>query len=233
MKKFLLLISVLFSVLQAEAQMLKSPKPGISVNGSLCLIQNTVWSCVPVECDSLVILQGDSVEFCTFQEINLSTDTSYWIEWNFTGCSNIADSIRDVYPASTPICYWPAWDSAGVYIVNVRYNGWLSAYPWSDCYAQGPSEWRIKIAVLPNPNQIGEESDSHVELVYPQPASELLYINSESAQAILIMDVKGSAVYESANCGMVDVSSFPNGVYFAELRKEEGAVSRFRFVVQH
>jgi hypothetical protein len=91
----------------------------------------------------------------------------------------------------------------------------------------------VKIVVLPNPNQIGEQSDSNVELVYPQPASELMYINVEATQVIAITDVKGSVVYESASSGSVDVSSFPNGVYFAEIRKEEGVVSRFRFMVQH
>lgn len=233
MRKIYLITAATFWSLLLISQEVQSPKPGITVNGSLCLIQNTVWSCVPVDCDTLIILEGDSVEFCTFQEINLSTDTSYWIDWNFSGCSNIADSIRDVYPTSTPICYWPAWDSAGIYTVTVQYNGWLSAYPWSDCYVQGPSEWRVVIVVLQNPNNIEEESNSHVQIIYPQPASEFIYINAESTQTISVIDVKGSTVYESANSGVVNVSSFPNGVYFAALRDEEGNVSRLRFMVQH
>ncbi len=233
MKTFYCLIVATFSSLLLNSQEVQSPKPGITVNGSLCLIQNTVWSCVPVDCDSIVIMQGDSVEFCTFQEINLSTDTSYWLDWIFTGCDNFADTIRDDYPTATPLCYWPRWDTAGVYNVKVRYNGWLSAYPTSDCYAEGPSEWNINIVVTPNPNSVHDNAENNQILLFPQPADDFMNLSFENPGAFVVRNMYGMIISSGTNSSTVNVQDMSNGFYILEFMPENGSVARSVFVVHH
>lgn len=233
MKSYYSLLLATFISLSVRSQEPQSPKPGIAVNGSLCLIQNTVWSCVPVDCDSIVIMQGDSVEFCTYQEINLSTDTSYWLDWIFTGCGNFPDTVRDDYPTATPLCYWPRWDTAGVYNVKVRYNGWLSAYPTSDCYAEGPSEWKIKIVVIPNPNSVNDEDDETKLLLFPQPADDYINLNFENPGAFVVRNMYGVIIASGTNTSTVNVQDLNNGFYILEFTTEGGSVARSVFVVQH
>lgn len=205
------------------AQSPQSPKPGIAVNGSMCLIQNTIWSCVPVDCDSVIIMQGDSIEFCTYQEIFLNTDTAYWMEWIFTGCDNLNDTILDAYSTSTPLCYNPRWSLPGIYNVRIRYNGWLSAYPASDCYTQGPSQWNIAVKVLPDPNSTGPEPlDDNEIKIYPQPAVDEVKVQGMQPESIVIHDSRGAIVRIASGSGCFNVSDLPDGIYLAELTDTTG-----------
>src|SRR5436190_904311 len=106
MKQLGNLIAVFFS-LHCIAQEPEGIKPGIRINGAPCLIQNLTFSCTPRTCDSIIIQAGDSIEFCTYQQIFLNTDTAYWMRWNFYGSSNLPDTIQNNYPSQTPICYSP------------------------------------------------------------------------------------------------------------------------------
>lgn len=215
------------------AQSPQSPKPGITVNGSICLIQNTIWSCVPVDCDSVIIMQGDSIEFCTFQEIYLNTDTAYWMEWIFSGCSNMNDTTLNVYPASTPLCYNPRWDFPGIYNVRIRYNGWLSAYPAADCYAQGPSQWNIAVKVLPDPNGIEATSVANNQLkIFPQPASEEVTVQGLETESIVIRDCRGAIVLTVSGKNSFNVMGLPDGIYYAEITDASGTRYHSRLAVQ-
>lgn len=223
------LLSILFlASISVRSQEQISPKPGITVYGNTCLIGNLVYSCTPKTCDSLQIVEGDSIDFCTFQEIYLNTDTAYWMRWHFYGCTNLPDTIWDVYPSQTPICYWPRWDTAGTFIVEIFYNGWLSAYPTSDCYSFGPSHWLIKIEVLPNPNVVDEFSQNDLPCITPNPSDGLFHIqlrDVDSFQSVVITDLTGREILSSSE-PQFDLSTFGSGVYFARITCSEGTYSQ-------
>lgn len=212
--KHYLLFAVIFSC-SLTAQETMSPKPGITVNGATCLIGNLVYSCTPKTCDSITIMAGDSLEFCTFQEIYLNTDTAFWLQWHFYGAANLPDTILNDYPSATPICHWPRWDSAGTFMVEVFYNGWLSAYPSSDCYQYGPSHWYIQVNVLANPNAIVEQKSSALT-VAPNPSDGFFSIRGveHPPGQIVITDVHGREILRTRECE-IDMTGYPAGVYVA------------------
>lgn len=229
MRSILLTIFILIFI-NVSAQEVVSPKPGITINGSPCLILNLSQSCTPRTCDSLVILAGDSIEFCTYQEIELNVDTAYWLQWNFVGATNLADTIYYGFPNQVPICHSPRWDSAGTYMVEVFYNGWLSAYPTSDCYQQGPSHWFIKVIVLPNPNGIEEETINEITIA-PNPSSgKFTVLNVTSTTQVTITDVSGRVLVQT-NESEIDLTSYGSGLYFASVIAENG-VANYTLVVQ-
>lgn len=219
MKLRLLLLSLLLTI-SSFSQELLSPKPGISIYGSPCLIQNLVWSCTPRTCDSLIIMAGDSIEFCTYQEIHLNVDTAYWLQWNFYGAANLADTIYHGYPNQVPICHYPRWDSAGTFIVEVFYNGWLSAYPTSDCYQQGPSHWFVKVVVLPNPNGVEESVKTEISFI-PNPSSGKFTLLSDTPRGqVTITDVSGRILFHT-NEKEIDMMMYGTGVYLASVIDED------------
>lgn len=229
MRSILLTISILI-FLKVSAQETVSPKPGITVNGYPCLILNLSASCLPRTCDSLVILAGDSIEFCTYQEIDLNVDTAYWLQWNFYGATNLADTIHYGFPNQVPICHSPRWDSSGTYIVEVFYNGWLSAYPSSDCYQQGPSRWFIKVVVLPNPNGIEEEFAGEI-IIAPNPSSgKFTLLNVTSTSQVTITDVVGRVLFQT-NESEIDLTAYGAGMYFAEV-SSENSIANYTLIVQ-
>lgn len=231
-KKFTLFILVL-AASQISAQEMASPKPGISINGSSCLILNLTQSCIPRTCDIITVMAGDSIEFCTFQEIYLNTDTAYWMRWHFNGATNLPDTINNNYPSITPICYWSRWDTAGTFIVEVFYNGWLSAYPTSDCYSFGPSHWYVQVNVLPNPNSVAEHNDQQLINVVPNPSSgkfEIQLPANKLLQKIEITDLSGRIVYVGLQT-QVDLSFCDPGIYMATIICE-GAVDVVPVVIE-
>jgi hypothetical protein len=199
-------------------------KPGISINGSPCLIQNLIYSCVPRTCDSIVIEAGDSIEFCTFQAIELNVDTAYWLRWHFFGARNVPDTVQHVYSTQTPLCHWPRWDSAGTFIVEVFYNGDLSAYPTSDCYQQGPSHWFVKVVVLPDPNGVEEVNQNEV-VIAPNPSSgKFTLLNVNATSQVTITDVTGRVLFRT-NERALDLTEYGTGMYFMTVITTDGVVA--------
>jgi hypothetical protein len=231
MKKVSCIVLGIIALVTSHAQESQSPKPGITINGSLCLIQNTVWSCVPVDCDTVTIMQGDSIEFCTFQEIFLNTDTAYWMQWIFSGCDNYADTVFDNYPSTTPLCYNPRWDVSGIYNVTIRYNGWLSAYPSSDCYVQGPSQWNIAVNVLPDPNSVHESQLQHAVTVFPQPATHSISISGVTVNSVTVRNCDGAIVQSFGAVQEINVAGLSSGIYILELNTTNGETRYSKFVV--
>ncbi len=220
MKQFVFLVTIYFSQF-CDAQEPEGVKPGISINGMPCMIQNLIYSCTPRTCDSIVIMAGDSIEFCSYQEIYLNTDTAFWLRWHFYGATNLPDTILNDYPSQTPQCYFPRWDSAGTFIVEVFYNGILSAYSYSDCYPQGPSHWFVKVVVLPNPNSISEVQSDEFKIV-PNPSDGIFTIQlkeSELVNQIVVTDISGRIVLQSCEA-TVDLSLFGAGTYFVTIATE-------------
>jgi hypothetical protein len=203
MKLFLLLIFSFGALLlraQTNAQLdPASPKPSITIDGVNCPIGNTIYSCVPKTCNTVTIYEGDSVEFCTNNEIYLNTDTAYWMQWNFTG-SNYSSVVTNAFPSATPICYFPKWTVAGTYTVNIFYNGWLSAYPTSDCWTFGPSQWIITVDVLTNTG-IASPVDDELECeIFPNPGNGIFnmkFSNPENVKAMYVTDMLGKEILRS------------------------------------
>lgn len=225
MKRWFLFLFFLCPLI-ACAQEQQSPKPGISIYGSPCLIGNLTLSCMPKTCDSITIIAGDSIDFCTFQQIFLNTDTAYWLRWQFTGATNLPDTILNAYPSATPICYSPRWDTAGTFIVEVFYNGWLNAYPGSDCYQFGPSHWYVQVNVLPDPNAISENESPSITVI-PNPSNGIFSIDIDPGfelQKVIITNMHGQIVCTSENY-QVDLSLQPAGFYFLLVETNKGILA--------
>lgn len=215
------------------AQELNGVKPGISINGAPCLIQNLIYSCTPRTCDSIIISVGDSVEFCTYQQISLNTDSAYWLRWHFYGCSNLPDTIFNGYPATTPQCYSPRWDTAGTYMAEIFYNGVLSAYPNSDCYQQGPSHWYVKVVVLPDPNSVVSNISGETISIAPNPSDGIFSIqlpSGEHLQTVTVFDFAGRVVYTGAT-RQIDLLGAACGIYCVRIVTDHSEVS-LRVIVQ-
>lgn len=221
---FILSANVIFAQVQISQL---GAKPRISVNGDSCAIQNQQLSCVTRMCDSVVISQGDSVSFCTDAYIDLISDTSYYMQWDFNGSSNFSSSIINKTPTTLPLCYYPIWNSPGNYLVDVYYNGYLSAYPTSDCYPF-PSHWIIKVIVL-SPGGIDEEANTNTVLIFPNPSSGSFTINSEDKiYQINIINLLGEEVLtERLNSNYISIDmKKPSGIYFIELKTEKGTLNK-------
>lgn len=217
----LLFLLLIFADNNISAQEnLLGAKPKISVNGDVCAIGNQQFSCTPSTCNSVTIDAGDSISFCTYDKIDLTTDTVYYMQWNFNGSSNYSSYTFNYVPTSTPICYYPKWTVAGNYVVDVFYNGWLSAYPWSDCFSYGPSHWIINVTVLLS-NGIQETFQNFKINTYPNPAKDYITIETtENKNYIVhIINTLGQKVAEKKfqKKIKVDVSSFGKGLFLVEV----------------
>ncbi len=202
-----------------------SPKPSILIDGVNCVIGNTIYSCTPKTCDALYIMEGDSVEFCTNNQIELNLDSAYWMQWNFTGSSNYTNAVTDSFPTNTPFCYYPKWTEAGNYTVNIFYNGWLSAYPTSDCWSAGPSHWIINVNVATNTGiSTTVENDFTCE-IYPNPGNgsfQLKISSPEIVKEIFVTDIYGKKIFTQQNKNQIDLSNFSSGIYLLNIITENG-----------
>lgn len=229
MKAILLfLFSFATALLPAQSKVeldVLSPKPSITIDGVNCPIGNTIYSCMPKTCNTMTIYEGDSIEFCTNNEIYLNTDTAYWMHWNFTG-SNYSSMIADTFPSNTPICYYPKWSVAGNYTVDIFYNGWLSAYPTSDCWNFGPSHWIIQVDVLSITAIESYKNDVSCE-IYPNPGNgifQLKFSNPENITSLSVTDIFGKVIFTPKEKNQVDMSAYPAGIYLLNIDTTTGRV---------
>jgi hypothetical protein len=202
-----------------------SPKPSITVDGVNCVIGNTIYSCVPKTCNNVTINEGDSIEFCTNNEIYLNTDTAYWMHWNFTG-SNYSSMIADTFPSNTPICYYPKWSVAGNYTVDIFYNGWLSAYPTSDCWNFGPSHWIINVDVLSNTGISSHENELICE-IFPNPGNGIFQLkisNPEAVKSLYVTDIFGKEIFTPQDKTQINMTAFSPGIYLLNISTANGRI---------
>lgn len=70
-------------------------------------------------------------------------------------------------------------------------------------------------------------------IVYPNPASSLIYIEStmDSPRDILISDALGRVVKRDAFSKQINISSLPDGMYFLSIQGPEGVLSQ-KFIVR-
>ena len=198
---------------------LLSPKPRISINGIEYNIGYGNQSCVPKDCDSVIINAGDSIIFCSvpyFTELNVP---GYYLQWDFAG-SNMP-TLLDTAPAVSPICYSPEWNAPGNYMVNIYYQGALSV---STCNSI-PSQWFVKVIVLP---QTGiEETEKENILFYPNPSNGILRITNVAELQITnleVYNVMGEEVYKSevkSQKEEINLSTVPKGIYFVKVIADE------------
>jgi hypothetical protein len=222
---FSFLIIFLHGPGHASAQVYpEGAKPKISINGSVCAIENQQFSCTTRNCDSIIISEGDSIRFCSDANIDLFSDTAYYMKWDFTGSSNYPSTVLNSVPSSLPICYAPVWNLQGNYMVNILYNGWLSAYPGRDCYNYGPSHWTLNVIVLSASGVKDQDPPFSVE-VFPNPAAGLMTIEAKDhkANTLKIFDLSGQEVAKKQFTGKtkVDVSTFRKGLFLIEVFDEK------------
>ena len=203
-------------------------KPKISINGIVWAIENQQFSCTTRYCDSIVIEQGDSIRFCTDANIDLASDTAYYMQWNFTG-SNYSTAVFDTTPSSLPICYSPAWSTPGTYTVDVFYNGWLSAYPGRDCYSYGPSHWSVNIIVLAA-NGISTIQELPDIKIFPNPVRDIITIesNKDKTYNVKITNLMGATIKEGSFTGKGSIRIPPDekGLLLLEIYDENGMFLR-------
>jgi hypothetical protein len=69
--------------------------------------------------------------------------------------------------------------------------------------------------------------------IYPQPASNTLYIDSESLnfKSVRIYSIQGSLVYNTAYSNVIHLEGIQNGIYILELESNQGEISRKKFII--
>lgn len=207
-----------------------SPKPTISVNGVQCNIGYGVETCLPKTCDSLEIFSGESIEFCTSSNIDLSAaNPSFFMQWNFSG-SNISDSLFNNSPTDLPVCYEPVWNSEGNYTITIFYKGATSGTCPPD---YKPSQWIVNVKVIENTTGINQiENDYFFFSVSPNPVSDETKISfhflKDEHVLLEVFDVFGKRVSVLADekfpSGKNEIkilnTDFRNTVYFVRIKSE-------------
>ena len=61
--------------------------------------------------------------------------------------------------------------------------------------------------------------------IYPNPVSDILYVEGVDVRKIEIFDGTGRQVYVSDNLFTVDMSSYPTGIYYLRVVTDQGKVS--------
>lgn len=115
-------------------------------------------------------------------------------------------------------------------IVNGNYVKWGD----TNCGTMvDPSTWAYVWETPVQPVSIYdavEEVEAAKLSVYPNPASETLYVNVENVQLVEIYDMAGRIVLTSVN-PVVDLNGVEAGVYFVTVRTEN-AVKTTKLVVK-
>ena len=114
-------------------------------------------------------------------------------------------------------------------------------YAVETIYVEGESEFTFSNIVDGNLLGISDEELSGMISVYPVPAIDVLYIETntsfDASSEILLYNVLGQLVnrIDTSNQGnriTLDVSQLSNGIYFLKIQKD-GAISNKKFMVGH
>ncbi|HEY6162097.1 MAG TPA: T9SS type A sorting domain-containing protein [Bacteroidia bacterium] len=208
----------------SHQQQAQGAKPGLWINGINCKIGHFTQSCTPKTCDSITLFPGDTIRFCTDADVDLASDTVYYMQWNFSGSNNYPSPVMNYAPVPTPVCYDAVYTNPGHYTIDVFYNGWLTAYPDRDCYSFGPSHWIVEVTVMPGANSVQEQGGENAFSITMDPANNALLVKTDGAGVMEFYSGLGTKEYsmqvnEGAN--FISTAGFADGIYFCRVTSGE------------
>lgn len=68
-------------------------------------------------------------------------------------------------------------------------------------------------------------------VVYPNPASDRIYIQNKNIKTIQLIDVSGKLVYKSNNDKSIDVRNLSKGIYILKVESKEGQISSKKVII--
>lgn len=156
-------------------------------------------------------------------------DNAYFLQAN---C--IAPVGPETIAANTPLTWDRNNTAVKVYAVKGDYNGtkyfdlndWEtgSGGMWENWYVVNGQLYAVADSAPDCPTAIDEEGKSNV-IVYPNPASDRIYINSSKSFTCNIYHIDGRSIGGPKEVkSSIDVSHLSNGAYFIALRSEKGSV---------
>jgi hypothetical protein len=112
------------------------------------------------------------------------------------------------------------WDSGGGYYLKVNMKDSLQ----KTCYETLLEEFDIFVHYNTDVNSITYVEDNDIN-IYPNPGKDFIYLtNNEEIRSYVITDEFGKVTKEDANYEgkPIDLSLLPSGMYFIQLRNNEG-----------
>jgi hypothetical protein len=144
-----------------------------------------------------------------------SLDTKYYSYWNGPGAQNY---IRDIVkmPDQGYVACGFGWDNAN------DEDGWLLRIDSNGCANVNCTP----LAIQESTNDIINEL-----AIYPNPATDKIYIKTKSAEvikSIRLFDIRGTANKAQFTGNEIDVSMLANGLYIIEITNAQGNIQRFK-----
>ena len=133
--------------------------------------------------------------------------TSYDISFKGTYGSYDSDPQRSRF--------YSAFDDSEVLDPNAVPIGYSGSTMWPD----------VKMLFTDASSGIIKVVDDLSVRIYPNPVSDILYMEGVDVQKIEIFDGTGCQVYVSDNLFTVDMSSYPTGIYYLRVVTDQGKVS--------
>ncbi len=131
-------------------------------------------------------------------------------------------------------------DSDGGIMITGRYNS-LNALICNNICSTPRFEWLFKIDTLGGGarllTSVMEQSDELNEtILYPNPTSDILYVNTEFS-SIDIFNSNGESAYQYSATELrgstsIDISHLFSGIYFCRITRKDGTIVK-PFIVQH
>lgn len=111
--------------------------------------------------------------------------------------------------------FYSAFDDSEVLDPNAVPIGYSGSTMWPD----------VKMLFTDASSGITKVVDDLSVRIYPNPVSDILYVEGVDIQKIEIFDGTGRQVYVSDNLFTVDMSSYPTGIYYLRVVTDQGKVS--------
>lgn len=97
-------------------------------------------------------------------------------------------------------------------------------------YSNSFTSWQhVQFSTLPS--SVKNTAQINVQL-YPNPTTNLIYIDAKEPVDVLVMDLSGNIVISSKGASQIDLSNFAAGQYFVKLTTKDGKKSATKTVVK-
>ena len=128
-------------------------------------------------------------------------------------------------------------ESDGKFHINFGYGGSLDN--WYDIpdpnfyYGMTKVEGIILNIIPTTPTVVHESSNQQTLEVYPNPASDVLYVKYPSYEQLhyFIFDILGQKVDEGSSSGTISLSTLVKGIYFLQIKGEK-SLETVKFIVK-